>query len=82
MAFVPIRTCVGCREQADAAALLRVVAQGGSAVVDERCRLPGRGAWLHPRRDCLDLALRRRAVPRALRCDVDARSLAEDPRFA
>jgi predicted RNA-binding protein YlxR (DUF448 family) len=28
---------------------------------------PGRGAHLHPDLDCLDLALRRRAFPRALR---------------
>jgi uncharacterized protein len=34
---------------------------------DERRRLPGRGAWLHPSPDCLDLAVRRRAFARALR---------------
>jgi predicted RNA-binding protein YlxR (DUF448 family) len=38
-----------------------------AVVVDERKALPGRGAWLHPDRACLDLATRRRAVPRALR---------------
>lgn len=36
-------------------------------VVDERKALPGRGAWVHPSAACLDLAVRRRAVPRALR---------------
>ena len=36
-------------------------------VVDERKALPGRGAWVHPTAACLDLAVRRRAVPRALR---------------
>ncbi|WP_242496260.1 YlxR family protein [Xylanimonas protaetiae] len=36
-------------------------------VVDERKALPGRGAWVHPTTACLDLAVRRRAVPRALR---------------
>ena len=38
-----------------------------SAELDARRRLPGRGAWLHPSPDCLDLALRRRALTRALR---------------
>jgi predicted RNA-binding protein YlxR (DUF448 family) len=38
-----------------------------SAELDTRRRLPGRGAWLHPSPDCLDLALRRRALTRALR---------------
>ncbi len=51
---------------------MRIVAAqagGGSfiATPDLRRRLPGRGAWLHPSPDCLDLALRRRAFARALR---------------
>jgi len=36
-------------------------------VTDPRLRLPGRGAWLHPTPECLDLALRRKAFGRALR---------------
>jgi len=36
-------------------------------VPDPRTRLPGRGAWLHPDPECLDQAVRRRAVARALR---------------
>jgi len=56
--------------------LLRVVALAGNdaahddvavLVPDVRGRLPGRGAWLHPRLACLDLADQRRAFPRALR---------------
>ncbi|MCK2242585.1 YlxR family protein [Crossiella sp. S99.2] len=38
-----------------------------SLVLDLRRRLPGRGAWLHPDPECLRLAERRRAFPRALR---------------
>ena len=64
---VPLRTCVGCREQAPKTDLLRVVVVEGACVPDPRGRLPGRGAHLHPRLDCLTLALRRRAFPRALR---------------
>ncbi len=36
-------------------------------VPDPRTRLPGRGAWLHLDPECLDQAVRRRAVARALR---------------
>ena len=32
-----------------------------------RARIAGRGAWLHPDPACLDLAEKRRALPRALR---------------
>jgi predicted RNA-binding protein YlxR (DUF448 family) len=69
---VPERTCVGCRTKAPRSVLMRIVAAqaGGSTLVAEpdlRLRRPGRGAWLHPSPDCLDLAIRRRAFPRALR---------------
>ncbi len=67
---------MGCRRKADRSRLLRVVAAGAGQVTpsgavvlvpDPRTRLPGRGAWLHPAPDCLDLAVRRRAFARALR---------------
>ncbi|MEG3614920.1 MULTISPECIES: YlxR family protein [Isoptericola] len=38
-------------------------------VVDVRGCLPGRGAWLHEDLACWERAVRRRAVPRALRAD-------------
>ena len=68
------RTCVGCRRRDVRSALLRVVAEWDDtgehvarAVPDPRLRLPGRGAWLHPTPECLDLALRQKAFGRALR---------------
>lgn len=63
----PVRTCVGCRQRALVGELLRVIAADGRVVVDERRRLPGRGAWVHPDLGCLSKAERRRAFPRALR---------------
>jgi predicted RNA-binding protein YlxR (DUF448 family) len=52
--------------------LLRVAAvhggDGNDAVtVDTAGNLPGRGAWLHPNQECLEVAIRRRALTRALR---------------
>jgi len=59
------RTCVTCREACDASELVRiVVAPNGEAVVDLRGKLPGRGAWLHPRVQCVERVVRR---PAALR---------------
>ncbi|MBT0995745.1 YlxR family protein [Cellulomonas sp. DKR-3] len=67
----PVRTCVGCRATGPRSALLRVVAATTSGspvlVVDVGRRMPGRGAWLHPDLECLELASRRRAFGRALR---------------
>lgn len=65
----PQRTCIGCRQKGSRSELLRLVAgAGGSSavVVDERRRMAGRGAWLHPSEKCLALAVKRRAFGRAL----------------
>jgi predicted RNA-binding protein YlxR (DUF448 family) len=63
----PERTCVGCRERAAKRELLRIVKDGDHCVPDPRGKLPGRGAYVHPALVCLDLAVRRRAFPRAFR---------------
>lgn len=72
----PVRMCIGCRERVAKSLLLRVVAESGagpgsvsSVVPDVRSRRAGRGASLHPTRACLDLAERRKALPRALRLE-------------
>jgi uncharacterized protein len=63
---------VGCRGRAAKSELLRVVAAvdtDGRLVVrpDPEATAPGRGAHLHPRAECYELAVRRRAFARALR---------------
>ncbi|MGA5131763.1 YlxR family protein [Streptomyces olivoreticuli] len=63
----PERTCVGCRERAAKGDLLRIVMIEGACVPDPRGTLPGRGASVHPTLVCLDLAVRRRAFPRAFK---------------
>ena len=69
----PVRTCVGCRERATKSDLLRLVAvvdgSSWSVVPDLTGRMSGRGAHLHPSQTCLDQAVRRRALPRALRLE-------------
>ncbi|PJJ72678.1 hypothetical protein CLV46_2252 [Diaminobutyricimonas aerilata] len=64
-----VRTCLGCRQRDSRSALLRVIARDGQVIVDVAARLPGRGAWVHPTRDCVETAIRRRAFGRALRVD-------------
>lgn len=63
----PVRTCVGCRTRAPRSTLLRVVVVDSRLIPDERATMPGRGAWVHETRECMDAALRRRAFVRALR---------------
>ncbi|MBN6190055.1 YlxR family protein [Microbacterium sufflavum] len=77
----PVRMCVGCRTRAPRSALLRVVSQNNTLVLDERAVLPGRGAWVHPTQECMDAALRRRAFGRALRVSatLDTQTIEQHP---
>lgn len=61
------RTCIGCRRRDNSANLLRMVVSGGRVLPDPGHRATGRGAHLHPAAECLDLAERRKAFPRAFR---------------
>jgi predicted RNA-binding protein YlxR (DUF448 family) len=68
----PVRTCVGCRTRAPKEELLRLVpapdgAPGPELVVDLLGKLPGRGISLHPRRPCLEAAVKRGGIAHALR---------------
>ena len=63
---------MGCRTRAAKSELLRVTvgsdALGQPAVVpDPQGTAPGRGAHLHPTTECFELAVRRKALGRALR---------------
>jgi len=66
---IPQRTCIGCGLKRPQAELVRLAvgSRPGTIVLDRRRRLPGRGAYLCPRIQCLAEALRRRRVDRALR---------------
>lgn len=63
----PVRTCVGCRQRANRADLLRIVLDSAELVIDADATKPGRGAWIHPSSDCLQKANERGAFARALR---------------
>jgi hypothetical protein len=62
------RTCIGCRETAAPASLLRL-ARGadGKPRPNLAGRLPGRGAWVHPRERCVTAAARAGGLARAFR---------------
>ncbi|WP_248125750.1 YlxR family protein [Micrococcus lacusdianchii] len=79
-----VRTCVGCRAEVDRTELVRVAldpsTEPPSVVWDRSRRRPGRGAWVHPGPECLQLALRRRAFHRAFRGPVDPGGLMAEPR--
>ena len=64
---VPMRQCLGCREMREKKELLRVVrTPEGTVALDFRGKLPGRGAYVCRSAECLEKAVRTRALERAL----------------
>ncbi|HTL87588.1 MAG TPA: DUF448 domain-containing protein [Acidimicrobiia bacterium] len=64
----PVRTCVGCREKGSPGAWVRIAAAPDGTLQVGRTA-PGRGAWVCSI-PCFDLAVKRRALSRALRREV------------
>ena len=72
------RTCVACRGKDTRGALLRVVhTEDGHIVPDLSATAFGRGAWLHPRPECLSKAQRALSKSLKLRVTTTAAELVE-----
>ena len=70
---VPLRMCVGCRQMRPKKELIRVVrSPEGEIKVDAVGKAPGRGAYLCPSCECLEKAVKTRALDRALEHKVDS----------
>lgn len=68
---IPVRQCVGCREQRPKRELIRVVrSPEGEVSIDTRGKKPGRGAYICPDAQCLKKALKSRALGRALGVEI------------
>jgi predicted RNA-binding protein YlxR (DUF448 family) len=75
---VGTRTCVACREEAGKAELIRFVRRSDGLVsLDRGGRQPGRGAYLHAKTECLEVARKRRTLERALGAPVPSEVWAE-----
>ena len=79
----PQRTCVVCRSTTAKRTLHRIVrSPAGTVAYDPTGKAPGRGAYLCGQPACLDMAVRRRSVQRALKVTdaVAAAAAVEDLR--
>ena len=64
----PRRTCVVCRTTTAKRTLHRIVrSPAGTVSYDPTGKAAGRGAYLCGQSDCLDMAVRRRSIQRALK---------------
>jgi predicted RNA-binding protein YlxR (DUF448 family) len=63
----PQRTCVGCRAIKSKWDLVRITrTPEGTVEIDPTGKLPGRGAYVCPRPECLDLAAKVKRLDKAL----------------
>ncbi len=66
----PERTCIGCKGVFAKGEVVRIVAGPQGPVIDYRERLPGRAAYVCPRLECIEAALAKGQLSRALRSAV------------
>ena len=65
---IPKRSCVACRQRKNKAELIHLVrSHDGNVIVDTSGRMPGRGAYLCPLRDCWEIAIRQNRLEYSLR---------------
>jgi len=65
----PLRRCVGCGGERPKAELIRLVAHEGRVIVDYYAKLPGRGAYVCPQRECITRAMKRHRLERAFKLE-------------
>jgi len=63
----PLRMCAACRRRASQKELVRLAVRGESVVFDPTRRLPGRGAYICRRPECLEALLEKDCGERAFR---------------
>ena len=74
---IPLRRCTGCLEMLDKKELVRVVKTSGdneSATfsLDFTGKIAGRGAYVCPNINCLDLAVKKKGLERSFKCAIPA----------
>ncbi|MBQ0134354.1 MAG: YlxR family protein [Clostridiales bacterium] len=68
---IPVRQCLGCREQKAKSELLRVVrSPEGTISLDFRGKASGRGAYICRSAECLKKAVKSRALERSLETPI------------
>ncbi len=68
---IPMRTCIGCREQKPKKELIRIVKNKENEIfIDRTGKANGRGAYLCDDVNCLEKVIKSKALNRAFSMDV------------
>ena len=63
----PERTCIACRRKGEKGELVKLAYGPAGVVVDYNEKLPGRGAYVCPDRECIDKGLNEKALSRSFK---------------
>lgn len=72
---IPMRKCVGCNTSKPKSELVRIACYEGKVSVDLTGRANGRGIYLCHNEDCLNKAIKRKAVYRAFGKEPDEKEM-------
>jgi len=73
---IPQRTCTGCREVMPKKELIRIVkTPDNDIIVDPTGKANGRGAYICPRKDCLEASIRSKRLIKALDVNISPEDL-------
>jgi len=68
---IPMRQCLGCRDMKEKKALIRAVkSPEGEVSLDFVGKKPGRGAYICPNVECLNRAIKAKALSRAFKMQI------------
>lgn len=72
MKKIPTRTCIGCMEKKSKTELIRIVKnQIGEIKLDKTGKLPGRGAYICDKTECLEKAIRSKKLEKVFETKIE-----------
>ncbi len=72
MKKIPSRTCIGCGTQKSKTELIRIVkTQSGEIKLDKTGKLPGRGAYICDKSECLNLAISSKKLEKTFETKIE-----------
>ena len=72
-----IRTCIACRTRKEKGELLRIVADGNIAVIDESQKQNTRGMYICNDKACINKLLKAKDITKCIKIDVAGDSIKE-----
>ena len=67
----PMRRCIGCMESRSKEELVRIACYEGRVSLDPTGKAKGRGVYLCPSEECVAKAIKKKALQRSFKSDID-----------